>query len=186
MPRTHFGTDGVRGIVGETLTTDLVERLGRAATVWAGRGRVFVGRDTRGSGPELEAGARPRHRRPQAASPCSAACCRRPPSRCSPRISAWSSLPRTTRRSTTGSSSSTPTGHKLSDADEEAIEALLDATGPGGGSVETAESTPPRATSSTRASTSAPTSPAFGSRSTVPTAPTRRSLRASSSGSART
>ena len=31
MPRTHFGTDGVRGVVGETLTTDLVERLGRAA-----------------------------------------------------------------------------------------------------------------------------------------------------------
>ena len=54
MARTHFGTDGVRGIVGETLTLDLVERLGRAATTWAGRGRVFVGRDTRGSGPALE------------------------------------------------------------------------------------------------------------------------------------
>ena len=40
--------------MGETLTADLVERLGRAATTWAGRGRVFVGRDTRGSGPELE------------------------------------------------------------------------------------------------------------------------------------
>ena len=54
MARTHFGTDGVRGIVGETLTLDLVERLGRASTTWAGRGRVFVGRDTRGSGPALE------------------------------------------------------------------------------------------------------------------------------------
>ncbi len=54
MARTHFGTDGVRGIVGDTLTLDLVERLGRAATVWSGRGRVFVGRDTRGSGPALE------------------------------------------------------------------------------------------------------------------------------------
>ena len=54
MARTHFGTDGVRGIVGETLTLDLVEQLGRAATTWAGRGRVFVGRDTRGSGPALE------------------------------------------------------------------------------------------------------------------------------------
>jgi phosphoglucosamine mutase len=54
MARTHFGTDGVRGIVGETLTLDLVERLGRASTTWARRGRVFVGRDTRGSGPELE------------------------------------------------------------------------------------------------------------------------------------
>jgi phosphoglucosamine mutase len=54
MPRTHFGTDGVRGIVGETLTLELVEGLGRASTAWAGRGRVFVGRDTRGSGPALE------------------------------------------------------------------------------------------------------------------------------------
>ena len=52
--RRYFGTDGVRGIVGETLTADLVERLGRAATVWSGRGRVLVGRDTRASGPELE------------------------------------------------------------------------------------------------------------------------------------
>jgi phosphoglucosamine mutase len=53
--RQYFGTDGVRGIVGETITPDLVERLGRAATLWSGRGRVLVGRDTRGSGPELEA-----------------------------------------------------------------------------------------------------------------------------------
>ncbi len=50
----YFGTDGVRGVVGDDLTVDLVERLGRAATLWSGRGRVFVGRDTRGSGPELE------------------------------------------------------------------------------------------------------------------------------------
>ena len=53
--RKHFGTDGVRGIVGEALTEDLVERLGKAATLWAGRGRVLVGRDTRASGPTLEA-----------------------------------------------------------------------------------------------------------------------------------
>jgi phosphoglucosamine mutase len=52
--RRYFGTDGVRGVVGEDLTVDLVERLGKAATLWSGRGRVFVGRDTRGSGPELE------------------------------------------------------------------------------------------------------------------------------------
>jgi phosphoglucosamine mutase len=55
MARRYFGTDGVRGIVGEFLTADLVERLGRAATLWSGARRVFVGRDTRGSGPELEA-----------------------------------------------------------------------------------------------------------------------------------
>jgi len=54
MARRYFGTDGVRGVVGDTLTPELVERLGRAATIWAAARRVFVGRDTRGSGPELE------------------------------------------------------------------------------------------------------------------------------------
>ena len=54
MARRYFGTDGVRGVVGEDLTVDLVERLGKAVTLWSGRGRVFVGRDTRASGPELE------------------------------------------------------------------------------------------------------------------------------------
>ena len=52
--RRYFGTDGVRGVVGETLTVELVERLGSAVTRWSDVGRVFVGRDTRGSGPELE------------------------------------------------------------------------------------------------------------------------------------
>src|SRR6266581_6568042 len=52
--RRYFGTDGVRGVVGETLTADLVEQLGHAATLWARAQRVFVARDTRGSGPELE------------------------------------------------------------------------------------------------------------------------------------
>ena len=54
MPRRYFGTDGVRGIVGKDLTPELVERLGRAAALWSGRGRIFVGRDTRASGIELE------------------------------------------------------------------------------------------------------------------------------------
>jgi phosphoglucosamine mutase len=54
VARRYFGTDGVRGIVGDDLTAGLVERLGRAATIWAGAGAVFIGRDTRGSGPELE------------------------------------------------------------------------------------------------------------------------------------
>jgi phosphoglucosamine mutase len=52
--RRYFGTDGVRGVVGKELTADLVERLGKASTLWSRGGRVFVGRDTRGSGPELE------------------------------------------------------------------------------------------------------------------------------------
>jgi phosphoglucosamine mutase len=55
VARRYFGTDGVRGIVGEFLTPELVERLGRAAALWSSGGRVFIGRDTRGSGPALEA-----------------------------------------------------------------------------------------------------------------------------------
>ena len=54
MRRQYFGTDGVRGVVGKDITPELVERLGRAATLWCGRGRIFIGRDTRASGPELE------------------------------------------------------------------------------------------------------------------------------------
>ena len=54
MARRYFGTDGVRGIVGADLTAELVEQLGRAAAYWSGGGRIFVGRDTRASGVELE------------------------------------------------------------------------------------------------------------------------------------
>jgi phosphoglucosamine mutase len=54
VSRRYFGTDGVRGVVGADLTAELVERLGRAATLWSNGGRVFVGRDTRASGAELE------------------------------------------------------------------------------------------------------------------------------------
>jgi phosphoglucosamine mutase len=54
MARRYFGTDGVRGVVGEFLSRELVERLGRAASLWTGAAKVFVGRDTRASGVELE------------------------------------------------------------------------------------------------------------------------------------
>ncbi len=54
MARRYFGTDGVRGVVGEFLTPELVERLGRAASLWTGAAKVFVGRDTRSSGLDLE------------------------------------------------------------------------------------------------------------------------------------
>jgi len=54
VSRRYFGTDGVRGVGGEDLTPELVERLGPAATLWSKGGRVFVGRDTRASGEELE------------------------------------------------------------------------------------------------------------------------------------
>jgi phosphoglucosamine mutase len=52
--RRYFGTDGVRGVIGADLTPELVQRVGKAATMWAGGGRVLVGRDTRASGLELE------------------------------------------------------------------------------------------------------------------------------------
>jgi phosphoglucosamine mutase len=54
VARRYFGTDGVRGIVGEDLTEELVERLGRAFAL-TGAGDVLIGRDTRASGPALEA-----------------------------------------------------------------------------------------------------------------------------------
>lgn len=53
--RRYFGTDGVRGVFGEDITEELVERLGRAFALWNGGGDVVVGRDTRASGPALEA-----------------------------------------------------------------------------------------------------------------------------------
>jgi phosphoglucosamine mutase len=53
VARFYFGTDGVRGIVGEFITPELFEKLGKASALWSG-GRIFVGRDTRASGVELE------------------------------------------------------------------------------------------------------------------------------------
>ena len=138
MARAHFGTDGVRGIVGETLTLDLVERFGRAATMWAGRGRVFVGRDTRSSGPALEqavtrgivsaggtavlAGVLPTPAVALLAQDLGIV------------LSASHNPPEYN-----GIKFFDAEGHKLADEDQEAIEALLDAPGLGGGSVEEAE-----------------------------------------------
>ena len=58
-----FGTDGVRGVANRELTPELAFQLGRAAGASLlrrrggspGRPRVLVGRDTRASGPMLEA-----------------------------------------------------------------------------------------------------------------------------------
>ena len=62
--RRYFGTDGVRGVVGDDITPELVEKLGRAAVLWARNaatseqgsdpGHVLIGRDTRASGEALE------------------------------------------------------------------------------------------------------------------------------------
>jgi phosphoglucosamine mutase len=55
--RRFFGTDGVRGPVGDFLTAELAMRLGRAAALETGsdRPRALIVRDTRESGPMLEA-----------------------------------------------------------------------------------------------------------------------------------
>jgi phosphoglucosamine mutase len=51
----RFGTDGVRGVANAELTPELVLALGRAAAQVLGSGPWLVGRDTRISGPLLEA-----------------------------------------------------------------------------------------------------------------------------------
>ena len=138
MARTHFGTDGVRGVVGDTLTPQLVERLGRAVTLWSGRGRVLVGRDTRGSGPELEealargiveaggtavlAGVLPTPAVALLAQDLGLV------------VSASHNPPEYN-----GVKVFDHEGHKLVDADELEIEALMDTPGPGGGSIEHVE-----------------------------------------------
>jgi len=135
MARRYFGTDGVRGVVGEDLTEDLVERLGKAATLWSEGGRVFVGRDTRGSGPELEeafargivsaggnavvAGVLPTPAIALLTLDLGAV------------ISASHNPPEYN-----GVKLFDREGRKLSDASEEEIEALLDAPAPGGGSID--------------------------------------------------
>ena len=57
---TYFGTDGIRGVAGELLTPEFAVQVGRAAAIVvggkSGRRPLFViGRDTRLSGPMLEA-----------------------------------------------------------------------------------------------------------------------------------
>jgi phosphoglucosamine mutase len=52
----RFGTDGIRGVANLELTPELVTALGRAAAMVLGNGAPFiVGRDTRRSGPMIEA-----------------------------------------------------------------------------------------------------------------------------------
>ncbi len=62
----RFGTDGVRGLANSELTPEIALRIGRAAGAVLGGGRFLVGRDTRRSGPMLEAAL--------AAGLCSAGC----------------------------------------------------------------------------------------------------------------
>lgn len=138
MSRQHFGTDGVRGIVGDTLTLDLVERLGRASTAWAGRGRVFVGRDTRGSGPELEAAVVEGIVSAGGVAVCGGVL----PTPAVALLAQDLGIVLSASHNPpeyNGVKLFTSEGHKLSDEEEEAIEALLDAPAHGRGSVEIAE-----------------------------------------------
>ena len=130
MARKYFGTDGVRGRVGDApMTVDFTLRLASAAArvLAPDGGKALIGKDTRVSGymfeSALEAGfvaagvdvlltgphAHAGHRLSDAAQ------CRVP--------SASSSAPRTIRTKTTASSSSMRSGGKLSDELEERIEA---------------------------------------------------------------
>ena len=132
--RRYFGTDGVRGVVGRALTAELVERLGKAATLWAGDAHVLVGRDTRGSGPELEHAVA----RGIASAGGTAVLGGILPT---PAVALLAE-----DLGVVVSASHNPPeyngvklfrgGNKLVDAEEEAIEALLEAPAPGGGAVE--------------------------------------------------
>ena len=136
--RRWFGTDGVRGVVGEALTPELVEQLGRAATLWSGRGRVLVGRDTRGSGPALEA-ALTRGIVDAGGTAVLGGVLPTPAVALLSQdlglvVSASHNPPEYN-----GVKVFDREGHKLTDAEELEIEALVGAPGPGGGSVEHAE-----------------------------------------------
>jgi phosphoglucosamine mutase len=138
VARQYFGTDGVRGVVGETITVDLVERLGKAAALWCDSGRVFVGRDTRASGPELEEA----FARGVASAGGTAVLAGVLPT---PAVA----LLRLDLAAVISASHNPPEyngvkffdrdGRKLTDAAEEEIEALLDAPAPGGGEIDRVE-----------------------------------------------
>ena len=53
MTTVRFGTDGIRGIAGETLTVEIAAALGVALMQQHPAGLVLIGRDTRPSGPAL-------------------------------------------------------------------------------------------------------------------------------------
>jgi phosphoglucosamine mutase len=136
VARRYFGTDGVRGVVGAFLTEELVERLGKASTLWAGgEKRVFVGRDTRASGPALEDAfargvvAAGGHAVLGGVVPTPAVALLRLD--LGVVISASHNPPEYN-----GVKFFDRAGQKLVDASEEEIEALLDAEAPGGGTVD--------------------------------------------------
>jgi phosphoglucosamine mutase len=135
VARTYFGTDGVRGIVGEFLTAELVEKLGKASSLWSGRGRVFVGRDTRASGEELEEA----FARGVASAGGSAVLAGVVPTPAVALLGLDLGVVITASHNPpeyNGVKFFDSRGRKLSDVAEEEIEALLDAPAPGGGEID--------------------------------------------------
>jgi phosphoglucosamine mutase len=133
--RRYFGTDGVRGVVGEDLTVELVEKLGKAATLWSGRGPVFVGRDTRGSGDELEEA----FARGVVAAGGNAVLAGVLPTPAVALLALDLGVVITASHNPpeyNGVKFFNADGQKLTDAAEEEIEALLDADAPGGGRID--------------------------------------------------
>ncbi|PLV57539.1 phosphoglucosamine mutase [Thermotoga sp. SG1] len=55
MKVKYFGTDGIRGVFGDTLTDELAFKVGKALGEIVGEGKVLIGKDTRVSGDSLEA-----------------------------------------------------------------------------------------------------------------------------------
>jgi phosphoglucosamine mutase len=135
VARSYFGTDGVRGIVGEFITVELFQQLGKASALWSGGGRVFIGRDTRASGEELEEA----FARGVASAGGAAVVAGIVPTPAVALlgldlgvvISASHNPPEYN-----GAKFFDRNGRKLSDADEEQLEALLDAPAPGGGEID--------------------------------------------------
>ncbi|MCU1601779.1 MAG: phosphoglucosamine mutase [Frankiales bacterium] len=136
-----FGTDGIRGLAfGEVLTEDLARQVAASAVRLLGGGRVVIGRDTRPSGPALERAAVEGFTAAGAD------------------VTLLGVVPTPTVAHVVASgeadlglvlsASHNPApdnglklfaagGHKLTDAQEDAIEAGLGELGPGGGSVRT-------------------------------------------------
>src|SRR5262245_31684295 len=132
MARKYFGTDGVRGVVGADLTPELVERLGRAFALWSGGAAVLVGRDTRASGPNLEAALA----RGLVAGGSDLTLGGVLPTPAVALLAEWNSAVVSASHNPpeyNGVKLFAPGGRKLVDSEEEAIEALFDAAASDGG-----------------------------------------------------
>jgi len=135
VARAWFGTDGIRGTANERLSADLALRVGRAAALRIGGApTILIGRDTRRSGPMLEdalaagiAAAGGRAVRLGVVPTPAVAWAVREHSADGGIVVSASHNPFPDN----GIKLFGPDGHKLLDAAEEEVEALLDHAGPG-------------------------------------------------------